>query len=342
MTAPLSRAAEQEVIQRTWQRISEDYAPFEVDVTTQDPGANAISRTDNADTTYGTRLVVTPTNNIYSGCGCGGIAYVGSFDRAYDHGTYQPAFVFTQGTGSSDKAIAEAGSHEIGHNLGLSHDGVNATETTTAQGYYAGHGVWAPLMGVGYSKPLTQWAINDYSNTSQSQDDVAVIAQNGALQKADDHGDANATATAIGGSTTLTATGLIGSRSDVDTFSFTAGAGSLTIAASPAPLSPNLDISLTLRNSAGATIASADPAATYVSSSVANGLSASLSATVSAGTYYLTTQSSICLTKRNNACDDPFESKIRISPERKHARQVTSGVMNRLLLSQENRRTHTL
>ena len=30
--------AEREAIQTIWQRVAEDYAPFDVDVTTQDPG----------------------------------------------------------------------------------------------------------------------------------------------------------------------------------------------------------------------------------------------------------------------------------------------------------------
>ena len=36
--------AEQDVVQSVWQRVSEDYSAFDVDVTTQDPGAAAITR----------------------------------------------------------------------------------------------------------------------------------------------------------------------------------------------------------------------------------------------------------------------------------------------------------
>src|SRR3712207_7865967 len=48
------------------------------------------------------------------------------------------------------KYTAEAVSHEVGHNLGLHHDG------TAAEGYYGGHNAWAPIMGVGYSRPISQ------------------------------------------------------------------------------------------------------------------------------------------------------------------------------------------
>ncbi len=73
------------------------------------------------------------------------------------------------------KNIAEAASHEIGHNLGLNHDG----QTTSTAGYYTGHGSgatgWAPIMGVGYSKEVTQWSKGDYANANNQQDDMSVL-----------------------------------------------------------------------------------------------------------------------------------------------------------------------
>lgn len=115
-------SAEQAVVQEVWQRVADDYAPFDVDVTTQDPGTAAINRSTASDTVYGARVVVDPTSWYQSGCGCGGVAYVGVFDSAND-GYHQPAFAFTQGVGNGAKNIAEVASHEAGHNLGLSRDG---------------------------------------------------------------------------------------------------------------------------------------------------------------------------------------------------------------------------
>lgn len=83
-------------VTETSQRVAEDYAPFDVDVTTQDPGAAAINRSSATDLQYGTRVVIDPINWYQPGCGCGGIAYVGVFDTA-NNGHDQPAMVFTLG-----------------------------------------------------------------------------------------------------------------------------------------------------------------------------------------------------------------------------------------------------
>jgi hypothetical protein len=277
-------AAEQDVVQSVWRRVAEDFSAFDVDVTTQDPGSAAITRTDAADQTFGTRALITNTSTIYSSCGCGGIAYVGTFDHYQSsfntpaHGYYQPAFVFQRGVGSGAHNIAEAASHEVGHNLGLRHDG------TATAGYYTGHAGWAPIMGVGYYQPITQWSRGEYSGANNTEDDWAVMQANGAPMRADDHGSSAASATALAGPA-LSAAGRINSPTDTDWFSFTAPAGYISLTVSPAPVSPDLDASLTLFDAAGAPVASADPASAMVDGDVASGLDATVTATVSAGTY---------------------------------------------------------
>ena len=271
--------AEQDVVREVWARVAEDYAPFDVDVTTQAAAESAITRSSSTDKQYGTRVLIDPTTWYQSGCGCGGVAYVGVYDNTSQHAYYQPALVFTKGVGTGAKNIAEAASHEAGHNVGLSHDG------TASQGYYAGHGAWAPIMGVGYSKAISQWSKGEYSGANNKEDDFAVVGQNGLALRADDHGNGTSDATAL----TLGATtsGIYASDSDVDTFRIDLAAGTFTFAANAAAAGGDLDIKLQLLNSAGTVIATADPASGQSNSGTPTGLSASISRQVTAGRYYL-------------------------------------------------------
>ncbi len=274
--------AERDVVQSVWQRVAEDYAPFAVDVTTQDPGAAALERSSTADAVFGTRVLVSPsTNAINQICGgsCGGVAFVGTFDSV-GSAQYQPAWVFPQALGNSAKNIAEAASHEAGHNLGLSHDG------TATIGYYAGHANWAPIMGVGYSHPVSQWSRGEYTGANNTEDDVAVIAANGAAKRADDAGGTTGTAVTLTGAGTRS--GVISARTDKDVYRLRltcTGAFSATV--DPAPTSPNLDVKLRLLSATGAQLVVSNPASGQVNGDVASGLSASVGGTRAAGTYFL-------------------------------------------------------
>jgi len=271
---------EQDRIQRIWQRVAEDYSPFDVDVTTEDPGLARLTHTGTGDDTWGIRVVVSPDDGWARDTWgkVGGLAYVASYKTAVDTACY----IFSGNLGPNSAAfIAEAVSHEVGHTLGLTHDG------TAALGYYTGHAgagtpAWAPIMGVGYNRTLVQWSKGEYANANNTQDDLAVIT-NPAVNfdyRPDEAGDTVAAATpaAIAG-TALSFAGVIGRPSDVDVLSFQAGAGAASFQFAPWAASPNLDIRAELRNADGSFSVIADSAAT---------LGASISATLpAAGTYYL-------------------------------------------------------
>jgi len=275
-------------IQQIWQRVAEDFAPFGIDVTTQDPGFDALTNTGMGDTRWGTRVAIGGSYKDWYGPAAGGVAFLNAFgvERA------NPAFVFSDNLGrGNEKYTAEAISHEAGHTLGLEHDG------TFTSSYYQGHGTWAPIMGTGYYKGVTQWSQGEYANARNVQDDVATIAsdRNGTGFRADDHGNSAATARALGGPS-LSQFGTIETRDDTDWFSFTTGAGKVRLSVANATQawvddgltnytptvlagrSPNLDIAATLFNAAGVQVASSNPI---------NALAATMSPTLAAGTYFL-------------------------------------------------------
>ncbi len=256
-------ATEQILIFRIWERVSQDYAPFDIDVTTERPTAWTTTTahalfTDGVDTN-GHDL---PHKNY------GGIAYVnvfGSADFSYNGSgrSYSPAWVAI----TADLYCAEAAAHEIGHNLGLSHDG-----TSSAQ-YYGGHAItgsdphtWGPIMGGGTIPDLSQWSKGEYVNANNTQDDLAIIA--GKISYLPDQAaDSRAGASDIGQPSAgiISQDGLIERTDDRDTYRLVLGPGPLSINASPYKLTANdwgtnLDIALTVLDQNGTVLASNNPA----------------------------------------------------------------------------------
>jgi hypothetical protein len=277
--------AERTVVQDVWQAVAEDFAPFDIDVTTQQPSADALDRTSTADTVYGTTALVTggtgdaarsSADDALCNGTCAGLAYNNVFALATQgsttHSSWQPAFVFGERLGDAH-SIADAVSHEVGHNLGLAHDGTASAE------YYSGQGPWGPIMGSPSTYPVTQWSKGEYAGASQTQDDLAIIgAASGAPLRTDDVADTVAAARAVPAPTgTPSAVGTIGTAADVDVFALGTCTGSVTVSATPAATySPDVDLSVALLAADGTTLVPAvDQPTTRSSRTVASGLGAS-------------------------------------------------------------------
>lgn len=253
------------LITNIWKRVAEDFAPFNVNVTTQEPPAHALyqDRTG-TDRQWGVRVVFTTDQSWLRdnvGYAVGGVGYLGSFTWTTD----TPVFSFNTG----EVAAAETASHEVGHSLGLSHDGSGSSA------YYYGHGSgatgWAPIMGAGFGRQLSQWSKGEYAGANQLQDDLAIITTNNGFGYRPDQSERPLS---LAGENT----GLIERRDDVDTFTLDVGAGLLTSDARPFERGPNLDILATLTDAAGNEIATDNPL---------DALDAKIEARVPAGRYYL-------------------------------------------------------
>jgi hypothetical protein len=260
-------------IQETWLRVAEDYAPFDVDVTTQDPGVAGLSKSNGADTSYGVRVVIGGSSTDWFGdASSSGVAYLDTFTSSLD----LPVFVFQTQNNDSARSMAASASHEVGHTLNLHHDG----RISPAEEYFFGNGTWSPLMGVGATE-LSQWSKGEYASASNTEDDLAVITSHGLSFRADDKGNTIGTAGAltVTSSTAASAAGIISTTADVDFYSLTLGAGGhLNLSLDEAVVGANLDILAKLFSSDGKLVAT---------SNSTSDLGASFSVDLAAGTYYV-------------------------------------------------------
>ena len=238
--------------------------------------------------------------------GAGGVAYVNVWGRTdtYDYEYYSPALVYYENLGNGQpRYVAEASSHELGHNLALSHDG------TSTVGYYSGHNAgpsggyidWAPIMGNSYGSDVSQWSRGDYADANNLQDDLLEIGDR-LDYRFDDHGDTQSQATplAVDGSGNVVSTnpeldpfnvypenkGIIEDSGDVDYFVLNLGTGVADLTVRPAwdayydeaSRGANLDLHVALYDASGGLVVEDDPAADT---------DGGLLVSVSAGTYFL-------------------------------------------------------
>jgi hypothetical protein len=152
-----------EGIRAIWERVAEDYFPFTINVTTDRGVYDQASRNSRQ------RVIITPTDTAEPGAG--GASYVGSFNST----TEVPCWVFITNGASY---CAQACSHEAGHALGLVHNGqyINGVHYEYYWGQGTGDMSWAPIMGVGYYKNVTQWSKGEYPYADSLQNQIAVIS----------------------------------------------------------------------------------------------------------------------------------------------------------------------
>lgn len=212
--------------------VSEDYRPFDVNVTTRVDLYNAA-----------------PTSNR--------IRYNLSFGAAGATGScWYDAF----GADTGCSGGARVAAHEIGHGMdSLTHDGSTGGNGTV---YYTGNGYWFPIMGRNLELEYSTFG-QDYKHSNNFQDDLETL---GVLLgwRDDDHGNT------IQNASTLTLDndqvkptqnhGIISNQNDKDYFKFSVSQdGGIDLSALPMDRVNNLHAKTTLLNSNGEVILNGNP-----------------------------------------------------------------------------------
>ncbi|MBU3713397.1 MAG: T9SS type A sorting domain-containing protein [Ferruginibacter sp.] len=259
-------------------RVSEDYRPFDVNITTDSTVFLS------APLTQRIRIIITPTSSWKAGVG--GIAYIGSFTWGDD----TPAFVFSDRLGpNNSKYIAECCSHESGHTLGLSHqasfdNNCKLTETYNS-GIGSGETSWAPIMGNSYYRNNTGWNAGPTpSGCNSIQDNLKIIStKNGFNYRIDDYVETLNEAAFSPGNTSFNVNGILSTNTDKDAFKFVFSQFSnFHFEANPFNLGAsndgaNLDIKVMLYDNDQNLLKTFDPIST---------MSVSIDTSLKSGTYY--------------------------------------------------------
>src|SRR5205823_10047169 len=105
-------------IREIWGRVAEKYSPFNLDVTTQDPGNRTPLRT---------MQIVVGGDGAWLMADAGGVTPLGGFADGPGTGYVFSDIFFT------NKSIAEAIAHEAGHGWGIKHHSTDKPDGTVDQ-----------------------------------------------------------------------------------------------------------------------------------------------------------------------------------------------------------------
>ena len=220
-------SARNNAIRDIWARVAEDYAPFNVNVTTVDPG-------DFSHSSHNLRVVITGENPTSPDLG--GLAMKGSFTvESLENVVYVFSRVRHDSTEEIPGSLRElpfigkVASHEAGHAFGLDEQAL-WKDGKLVEEFHPGLGSKGPIMGNPRATTRTVWW-HGQDKFGHDQDDMAIIASatNGFGFRPDEIGTSFANPqtltkydSVLGA---LTGSGVISTTSDVDVFRFDWGGG---------------------------------------------------------------------------------------------------------------------
>jgi hypothetical protein len=278
-------AQELKAIQEMWARTAEKFSPFNLNVTTVDPGN---------ENDFETAVMVFGGEGEWTQAGVtlAGIAPMFGFTSPL---TRNVGFTFT-GVGLTNLAAAETAAHEGGHMFGLEHQSLYSDSGTLIAEYSTGDQYIAPIMGISDFADRGLWWYGpnrpnrlipeDPEKGIFHQDDLAMLA-NVFGYAPDDYGDTQFEAKELKGVLgSMGASGVIGQPTDRDVFKFTTSAGTVKFTVTT-PVGGMLDASLSISDQFGNVLTDFGFPATAESAA----LSETLTWTVTEGTYFVTVYS---------------------------------------------------
>ena len=286
---------ERATIYNVWRSVAEDYAPFNINVTTSYGGAfddgvafrQVIGNSDGSQVGYPGVLGVANRQSYVAGGASNNLAFTfaGNFwDDAYQGDDGSSSRIMTRAI-----EMANTSSHEFGHALGLRHYATDASLGNTRPNALMA----SPDFGLSRERWGSGPTKSDEPPAVPLQDDAAVIAGpvNTLGYRPDDHGDLAVLATELASDdgSAYSGEGVIVQTTDADVFRF-AGSGETTVRASVVTHVANLDLELRLYDAAGTLVAADDPGAAGGFAGE-NALGGALSVTLAAGTYYVEVRS---------------------------------------------------
>ena len=234
---------------RVWQCVSDQYSMFQLNVTTDPAVYNAAKAADVLKT--GNIKFVDQDGRSNACLACFGTTQAGTLYRNPDNNNY--------GYG-----IGMTCAHEMGHQMGMSHDGGSAQ---SAPEYFEGLPAvqWNAIMGnywygANWNNQLFQWSKGEYNTATQKEDDLQIMNVNENVPYVVDD-NASGKKLKLSGAGVISAMdnwGQIEKNTDTDAFTFEIGesGGTLNVRIDPLEYLRQLDVAAKIVDANGTAVQS--------------------------------------------------------------------------------------